>query len=48
MQKENETRVERKIQHSTSRKLFNGAHCGAEALVGIQVFDFFILFIIFF
>jgi hypothetical protein len=41
MQKENETRAERKTQRSTSGKLFNGAHCGAEALVGIQVFDFF-------
>jgi hypothetical protein len=40
MQKKNETKVERKTQRSTSGKLFNRAHRGAEALVEIQVFDF--------
>jgi hypothetical protein len=45
MQKENETKAERKTQRSTSGKLFNRAHCGAEALVEIQVFEFFILFL---
>jgi hypothetical protein len=35
MQKEDETKTERKTQCNTSRKLFNGAHCGAEALVEI-------------
>jgi hypothetical protein len=44
MQKENKTKAERKTQHNTSGKLFNGAHRRAEALVEIQVFDFFILF----
>jgi hypothetical protein len=47
MQKENETKAERKTQRSTSIKLFNRAHRGAEALVEIQVFDFFILFFYF-
>jgi hypothetical protein len=46
MQKENETKGERKTQRSTSKKLFNGAHREAEALVEIQVFDYFILFLI--
>jgi hypothetical protein len=40
MQKENETKAERKIQRNTSRKLFNGDHHGAEALVEIHVFAF--------
>jgi hypothetical protein len=31
MQKENETKVERKTQRGTSGKLLNGAHRGAEA-----------------
>jgi hypothetical protein len=44
MQKENETKAERKIQRNTSRKLFNGDHHGAEALVEIHVFAFFIQF----
>jgi hypothetical protein len=35
-------------QCSTSGKLFNRAHRGAEALVEIQFFDFFILFFIIF
>ncbi len=48
MQKEIETKAERRTQHSTSGKLFNGAHRGAEALVEIQFFDFFILFFVFF
>jgi hypothetical protein len=39
---------QKKTQHSTSGKLFNGAHRGAEALVEIQVFDFFILFFYYF
>jgi hypothetical protein len=39
MQKKKETKAERKTQRSTSGKLFNGAHSGVEALVGIQVFD---------
>jgi hypothetical protein len=43
MQKEIETKAERKTQRSTSRKLCNGAHHGAKALVEIQFFDFFIL-----
>jgi hypothetical protein len=34
-QKENKTKAERKTQRSTSGKLFNGAHRGAEALVEI-------------
>jgi hypothetical protein len=46
MQKENEIKAERKTQRNTSGKLFNGAHRGAESLVEIQNFDFFILFII--
>jgi hypothetical protein len=46
MQKENLTKAERKTQRNTSGKLSNGAHRGAEALVEIQVFDFFILFFI--
>jgi hypothetical protein len=44
MQKEIETKVEKRTQRSTSRKLFNGAHRGARALVEIQIFDSFILF----
>jgi hypothetical protein len=48
MQKEKETKVKRKTQRSTNRKLFNGAHRGAEALVEIQVFEFFILFFYYF
>jgi hypothetical protein len=48
MQKENETKAERKTQRNTSGKLFNGAHRGAEALVEIQFFDFFILLFIIF
>jgi hypothetical protein len=44
MQKENEIKAERKTQRSTSEKLFNGAHRGAEALVEIQFFDFLFYF----
>jgi hypothetical protein len=47
MQKENKTKAERKTQRSTSRKLFNGAHRGAEALVEIQVIDFLFYFLLF-
>jgi hypothetical protein len=38
-QKENKTKAERKTQCSTSEKLFNGAHCGTEALVKIPQFS---------
>jgi hypothetical protein len=48
MQKENETKVERKTQRSTSRKLFNEAHLGDEALVEIQFFDFLFYFLLYF
>jgi hypothetical protein len=48
MQKEIEMKTERRTQHSTSGKLFNRAHRGAEALVEIQIFDFFIHFLYFF
>jgi hypothetical protein len=44
MQKEIEPKVKRKTQRNTCGKHFNGAHRGAEALVEIQLFDFFILF----
>jgi hypothetical protein len=44
MQKKNETKAERKTQRSTSRKLFNGAHRGAKALVEIQVLTFLFYF----
>jgi hypothetical protein len=47
MQKENGTKAERKTQRSTSRKLFNKAHRGTEALVEIQFFDFLFYFLIF-
>jgi hypothetical protein len=46
-QKENETKAERKTQRNTSKKLFNRAHCEAEALVEIQVFDFSIVLLLF-
>jgi hypothetical protein len=48
MQKEIEMKTKRRTQHSTSEKLFNRAHRGAEALVEIQIFDFFIQFFVFF
>jgi hypothetical protein len=48
MQKENGTKAERKTQRSTSRKLFNEAHRGAEAIVEIQFLDFLFYFLIFF
>jgi hypothetical protein len=44
MQKENETKAERKTQRSTSGKLFNEAHRGAEALVEIQFLTFYSIF----
>jgi hypothetical protein len=44
MQKENETKAERKTQRSTSGKLFNEAHRGAEALVEIQFLTFLFYF----
>jgi hypothetical protein len=47
MQREIKIKAERRTQHSTSGKLFKGAHCGAEALVEIQFFDFLILFFVF-
>jgi hypothetical protein len=48
MQKVIEMKTERRTQHNTSGKLFNRAHCGAEALVEIQNFDFFIHFLYFY
>jgi hypothetical protein len=48
MQKEIEMKTERRTQHNTSGKLFNRAPRGAEALVEIQNFDFFIHFFVFF
>jgi hypothetical protein len=48
MQKEIETKAERRTQCSTSGKLFNGAHRGAGAHVEIQFFDFLILFFLYF
>jgi hypothetical protein len=48
MQKEIETKAERKLSATLATKLFNGAHRGADALVEIQFFDFFILLVLYF
>jgi hypothetical protein len=47
IQKENKTKAERKTQRSTSRKLFNGAHRGAEALIEIHFLDFLFYLLLF-
>jgi hypothetical protein len=46
--KEIETKAKQSTQRSTSGKLFNTAHHGAEALVEIQFFDFLILMYLYF
>jgi hypothetical protein len=46
--KEIETKAKQSTQRSTSGKLFNRAHHGAEALVEIQFFDFLILMYLYF
>jgi hypothetical protein len=44
---QNKGRMKNSVQHY-QKKLFNGAHRGAEALVEIQFFDFFILIFLYF
>jgi hypothetical protein len=48
MQKDIETKIERRTQCSTSGKLFNNAQHGAGALVEIQFFLLFDSFFVFF
>jgi hypothetical protein len=48
MQKDIETKIERRTQCSTSGKLFNGAQRGAGALVEIHFFLLFDSFFVFF
>jgi hypothetical protein len=48
MAKEIKTKENEELSAALVERLFNGAHHGAEALVEIQFFDFFILFFVFF
>jgi hypothetical protein len=48
MAKEVETKENEELSTTLAKKLFNGAHRGAEALVEILFFDFLILFFLHF
>jgi hypothetical protein len=47
MAKETETKKNEELSTALAKKLFNGAHRGAEALVEIQFFDFLFYFLYF-